>query len=146
MRTPKATLGRETILASRVSARPQKKPSRSVTFRVRWSAGTCATGFASVFTIGGLHGACAEHYFAKLSHSNPTCKPSARRALAKPVAHKKPHANAWRLMKSRNAAGADPVRLRDQPPGVSPINQPTAAPFFTSCHVLAGVAIDRVSQ
>ncbi len=35
---------------------------------------------------------------AKLSHSSPTCKPLAGRALAKPVAHKKPHANAWRLM------------------------------------------------
>ncbi len=35
---------------------------------------------------------------AKLSHSNPTCKPLAGRALAKPVAHKKPRANALRLM------------------------------------------------
>ncbi len=26
-------------------------------------AGTCATGFASVFTVGGLYVACVEHYF-----------------------------------------------------------------------------------
>ncbi len=49
---------------------------------------TCATGYASVSTIGGLQVACVESCLGKVVSLESYCKPSARRALAKPVAHK----------------------------------------------------------
>ncbi len=66
-------------------------------------ASTCATGYASVFTIGGLYVACFGRCLGKGVSLGSICKPSAGRALAKPVAHK-----TWRLSQSARRQSRQP--------------------------------------